>query len=114
MVITTHTLFTSQAVVGSVRLEGLRDCRAVLAPCGTAAYVDGCRGCTIYAASHQLRVHGCAGVDLFVRVNSHPIIEDCSDLGFAPYDVSYDALDSDLQARSSPVITISHHHHTPS
>lgn len=80
---------------GSVRLEENRDCRIVLGPCATSVYLEGLHNCTVFIASHQLRIHNSHGCRLYVRCASHPIIEDCSDMGFAPYSLRYVAVDAD-------------------
>lgn len=80
---------------GSVRLEDNRDCRIVLGPCATSVYLEGQHNCTIFIASHQLRIHNSHGCRLYVRCASHPIIEDCSDMGFAPYNLLYANVDAD-------------------
>lgn len=36
-------------------------------------------------ASHQVRVHAAHRCDLYLRVRSNPIIEDCTGVGVAPY-----------------------------
>jgi len=46
---------------------------------------------------HQLRIHNSHKCQLFVLVNSAPIIEDCSQLEFAPNKVKYASQSNDLQ-----------------
>ena len=48
-------------------------------------YVTQCTNCTFYVGSRQLRIHTSRDVDFYVHANSHPIIEHCSSLRFAPY-----------------------------
>lgn len=36
-------------------------------------------------ASHQVRVHGAHRCQLYLRLRSNPIIEDCTGVGVAPY-----------------------------
>jgi hypothetical protein len=81
---------------GSVRLENNRDCRVFLGPCATSVYLEGQMNCTIFAACHQLRIHNSHGCRLYVRCASHPIIEDCSDMGFAPYALQYEQWEADM------------------
>jgi tubulin-specific chaperone C len=68
-----------------------------LSPCSTSVYLEGLEHCTVYIACHQLRIHNCLDCQFYVRVHSHPIIEDCSQLGFAPYDFEYPTLTQDLE-----------------
>lgn len=85
-------------VLGSVRIEECSECRIFLGPCKTSVYLDCNRQCTVFISSHQLRIHKCHGMNLYVAVNSHPIIEDCTGMGFAPYAVEYREFGSDLAA----------------
>lgn len=51
----------------------------------------------MFLACHQLRIHKSHNCQLYVRVNSHPIIEDCTGFGFAPYNIVYDSIDNDFK-----------------
>lgn len=81
---------SARCLLGAVRLENCTACQIVLGPCSTSVYLEDCSDCTVFLASHQLRIHKCTGCTLYVRVNSHPIIEDCSMMRFAPYPLEYD------------------------
>jgi len=60
-------------------------------------WVCSCVDCVIFTSSHQLRIHACVECDLYVRVNSHPIIEDCTDMRFSPYIIMYGGIESDFK-----------------
>lgn len=85
---------------GSVRIENCEHSQVLLGPCQTSVYLESCHHCTIYAACHQLRIHNCKHVILYVLCQSHPIIEDCQEMIFAPYPQSlppdYTTLSEDL------------------
>jgi len=72
-------------VSGSVRIEGVRRCQIFLGPCETSVYLENVEESTLWISCHQLRIHNSKTCQLYVLVNSHPIIEDCSSMGFAPY-----------------------------
>lgn len=55
--------------------------------------------CLIFTSSHQLRIHESNACQLYVRVNSHPIIEDCTMMGFAPYSIQYENIATDFSVR---------------
>ena len=57
----------------------------VAVPVGGSIYVTDCEDCTLYLGARQLRVHTSARVDLYVHASSHPILEHCTALRFAPY-----------------------------
>ena len=66
-------------------IRGLRHCTVVAVPVGGSIYVTDCEDCTLYLGARQLRVHTSARVDLYVHASSHPILEHCTALRFAPY-----------------------------
>ncbi len=91
------TIIFARCVLGAVRIEHCEDCRIFLGPCSTSVYLDSVmRGC-VFITSHQLRIHKCVGPHLYVKVNGHPIIEDCKEMCFAPYHVTYAGLRRDLR-----------------
>jgi Tubulin binding cofactor C len=95
-----HTLsyrIHSPTIHGSVRLEKMTKCRIFLGPCCTSVYIEECSEVEVFLACHQLRIHKSHNCQLYVRVNSHPIIEDCTGFGFAPYNIVYDCINDDFK-----------------
>lgn len=90
--------FTLTGTVGTIRLERLDACILFFGPCSTSIYLESCSNCQIFAACHQLRIHKSILSTLYVKCNSHPIIEDCDQLKFAPYIASYEGIDEDMKA----------------
>ena len=88
---------SAPTMLGSVRLEDLYDCVIFLGPCCTSVYLEDCRDCTVVLACHQLRIHKTHNCSLYVRVNTHPIIEDCTEMGFAQYSAVYDGIIADIE-----------------
>lgn len=88
----------ARCVLGSVRIENCEDCRIFLGPCSTSVYLDSIIRGSVFICCHQLRIHRSKDVQLYVRVNGHPIVEDCGGMGFAPYQVTYAQLEADLKA----------------
>lgn len=65
----------------------LKNIRRSLLLCGTVSgpvHVTGVRDSVIVVSARQVRMHECANVDVYLHCSSHPIIEDCSDMRFAP------------------------------
>lgn len=60
------------------------------------AHVTGVRGSVLVLDARQVRMHECAGVTVYLWCGSHPIIEGCSGVRFAPLPGAYCS---------------SHHHH---
>jgi hypothetical protein len=73
--------------LGSVRIENCSNCYLFLGPCSTSCYMESVTGSIVCCSSHQLRIHNTHDCVLYVCINSHPIIEDCSYLGFAQYEL---------------------------
>ena len=75
----------------------MNNCQIYLGPCCTSVYIEECSNIIIFLACHQLRIHRSHNCICYVRVNSHPIIEDCTGFGFAPYSLSYDTILDDYK-----------------
>lgn len=95
---THHCSITLPMLLGSVRIEGVSHCSLYLGPVRSAVYVEQAAHCQLHLACHQLRIHNCSDDQLYVHVRSHPIIEDCSGMGFAPYSLRYRGLSEQMAA----------------
>eukprot|EP00775_Hariotina_reticulata_P009384 gene9384-9548_t len=71
--------------LSALRLQQLQRCRVVAGPVSGATSISGAQDCLFMIASHQVRVHDAQGCDLYLRVRSRPVIEDSSQLRFAPF-----------------------------
>ena len=60
--------------------------------------LEHCEDCTLWLASRQIRLHNSVRCTFHLRVMSNPIIEDCTELLFAPYNMRYEALEAQLEA----------------
>ncbi|KAF4449753.1 putative tubulin folding cofactor C [Fusarium austroafricanum] len=49
-----------------------------------AVHITGVSDSTIVVVARQVRIHECTNVDIYLHCGSHPIIEDCSGMRFAP------------------------------
>ncbi|XP_057970629.1 tubulin-folding cofactor C [Malania oleifera] len=90
-------------LIGSLRalfIHRLRNCRVYVGPVFGSILIEEVEGCVFVLASHQIRVHHAKGTDFFLRVRSRPIIEDSSGVRFAPYCLSYEGIEQDLQDSS--------------
>ncbi|KAI1860328.1 uncharacterized protein JN550_011594 [Neoarthrinium moseri] len=70
----------------------IKDIRGSLLVCGTVAgpvHITGVRNSVIVVAARQVRVHECDNVDIYLHCGSHPIIEDCKGMRFAPLPEAY-------------------------
>ncbi|KAK4485623.1 hypothetical protein RD792_008266 [Penstemon davidsonii] len=101
---------------GEFTLSGLRGCEIRLKGCLRSLFIDrlvsckvyvgavmgsvlieGAEGCVFILGSHQIRIHNAKDCDFYLRVRSRPIIEDSCGVRFAPYCLSYEGLERDLE-----------------
>ncbi|KAF5024914.1 hypothetical protein F66182_2998 [Fusarium sp. NRRL 66182] len=52
-------------------------------------HITGVSDSTIVVVARQVRIHECSNVDVYLHCGSHPIIEDCSGMRFAPLPAIY-------------------------
>jgi hypothetical protein len=53
------------------------------------AHITGVSDSIIVVTARQVRIHECHNVDMYLHCGSHPIIEDCSGMRFAPLPATY-------------------------
>ena len=95
-----HNFTLRPSLLGTVRIENTHHCTILLGPTCTSVYIEDSSHLTVFIACHQLRMHKTTDCQLYVRVNSHPIIEDCSNMGFAPYSYNYEGIEQDFVVSS--------------
>lgn len=66
-------------------------------PVTTSIFVDECKGCIFVLACQQLRTHSTKETSVYLHVTSRAIIEDCSEIRFAPYMSWYEGLEKDFE-----------------
>lgn len=54
-------------------------------PVRTSVFVDQVEKSVLFLCCHQLRTHSSENVDIYLRVRSRAIIEDCKKIRFGPY-----------------------------
>lgn len=65
----------------------MRDIKKSLIVAGRVAgpvHITGISDSILVLVAHQVRIHDCKNVDIYLHCSSHPIIEDCSGMRFAP------------------------------
>ncbi|TGJ83865.1 hypothetical protein E0Z10_g4904 [Xylaria hypoxylon] len=58
------------------------------------AHMTGIKDSIIVVAARQVRIHDCKNVHVYLHCTSHPIVEDCSQVAFAPLPTFYQASES--------------------
>ena len=81
----------------AIHIFNLKNCRIFSGPVSGSIFMRACTDCVFVFACQQLRIHNTYDTDFYIHVTSKAIIEDCSRVGFAPYNWEYPALDSDYQ-----------------
>ncbi|EDN95142.1 hypothetical protein SS1G_11017 [Sclerotinia sclerotiorum 1980 UF-70] len=61
------------------------------------AHVTGIEDSIIVVTSRQVRIHECKNVDIYLHCASRPIIEDCSNVRFAPIPGSQNVTDESIE-----------------
>ncbi|MCL7039202.1 hypothetical protein MKW94_010550 [Papaver nudicaule] len=81
-------------------IHRVRNCRVYVGPVLGSILIEQVEDCLFMMASHQMRIHHAKKTDFYLRVRSRPIIEDCNNVRFAPYLLSYQGIDKDLEDSS--------------
>lgn len=78
------TLPTRSRAFPGLALRDIKKCVIVAGRVAGPVHITGVSDSVIVLASHQARIHECRNVDIYLHCTSHPIIEDCSGMRFAP------------------------------
>jgi hypothetical protein len=70
-------------------LKNVRRCIVVTGSVAGPVHVTGVSDSILVVASRQVRIHECRNVDFYLHCSSHPIIEDCTRVRFAPIPECY-------------------------
>ncbi|KAI0849374.1 TBCC-domain-containing protein [Daldinia vernicosa] len=65
-------------------LNNIKESLIVAGHVAGPVHITGLRNSIVVVAARQVRIHECENVDLYLHCSSHPIIEDCSGMRFAP------------------------------
>ncbi|KAK3847048.1 MAG: tubulin binding cofactor C-domain-containing protein [Linnemannia gamsii] len=71
--------------LGAIHVKNLKRCTLVFPPVSGSILLHDCEGCTLVGACHQSRMHTSTNMNIYIHVTSEPIIEDSTDMRFAPY-----------------------------
>ena len=81
----------------AIHIFNLKNCRIFSGPVSGSIFIRSCTNCVFVLPCQQLRIHNTYDTNFYIHVTSKAIIEDCSRVQFAPYNWTYDTLDSDYQ-----------------
>jgi len=86
---TVHLLGSPSAI----HINSLTRCVVICGPVSGSVIMEACSDCTIVLACQQLRIHHTTSTNFYIHVTSKAIIEDCHDVKFAPYELTYPNID---------------------
>lgn len=73
----------------ALTMNNIKNSLIVAGQVAGAAHITGVENSIIAVASRQVRMHECKNVDIYLQCASRPIIEDCSNVRFAPIPACY-------------------------
>lgn len=79
----------SRAPLPGLSMRNISKSFIVVGRVGGAVHMTGVTDSVIVVTARQVRIHECSNVDLYLHCASHPIIEDCSGMRFAPLPKHY-------------------------
>ncbi|KAI0016601.1 TBCC-domain-containing protein [Xylariomycetidae sp. FL0641] len=82
------------APFAGLALKNIKDSLIVAGQVAGAAHITGLANSVVVVSARQVRIHECTNVQLYLHSSSHPIIEDCSGMRFAPLPNFYQGNDS--------------------
>lgn len=83
---------------GSLQMSQIKNCLVLCGPVARSVFADNCENCTFAFTCQQLRLHTSSACDIYIRVTSRAIIEDCKDIKFAPSTYAYENYDAHMDA----------------
>ncbi|XP_026479524.1 tubulin-specific chaperone C-like [Ctenocephalides felis] len=81
----------------TLHMSNIQDSTVICGPVTTSIFADKCINSKLVIACQQLRLHSSKNVDVYLHVTSRAILEDSTNIRFAPYNYIYAGIDSDFQ-----------------
>lgn len=82
----------------TLHLSNVKDSIILCGPVLTSVFAENCSNCTFVIACQQLRLHSSKNVKIYLYVTSKGILEDCTDIFVAPYNLKYDQIGEDFKS----------------
>lgn len=95
-IVLTNLVGCTVKLIGSpstLHMASLHNCRIMSGPVATSVFIDDCADCTFLLACQQLRIHNTRHCNIYSHVTSRSIIEDSTQVGFAPYNWKYENME---------------------
>lgn len=81
----------------TIHMSFLKDCFVFSGPTSTSIFAENCENCTFVIACQQLRLHSSKNINIYLHVTSRAIMEDCSKILIAPYNLEYENIEKDFK-----------------
>lgn len=89
-----------KGVMGTLHMTNLENCVVLSGPVTSSVFMEKCTNCKIITACQQLRMHTSSRCDIYLHVTSKGIVEDCTEIRTAPYNLYYEDLEKHFNASS--------------
>lgn len=89
----TNCTIILRGMMGTLHITNLNNCLVLTGPVTSSVFVEKCTNCKIITACQQLRMHTSNKCDIYLHVTSKGIIEDCTEIRTAPYNLYYEDLE---------------------
>lgn len=93
----TDCVIVLQGSATQLRVDHLLRCVLLCGPINGSTLLVNAVDCQLMIASRQIRLHDAVNCDFYLHASSHPIIEHCDALRFAPYALHYDTVTEDFE-----------------
>ncbi|CAG8577255.1 14233_t:CDS:2 [Dentiscutata erythropus] len=91
-------LVSSNVTIGAIHIKRLKDTIIMASPVRSSILIYDCERCVFLIGCHQFRMHTSRQMTIYLHTTSHPIIEDCNNILFAPYTLSIPSLGNMFEA----------------
>lgn len=102
-VVDMSVITASSAPFASLMLKSINRSLVVAGHVDGPAHITGVSDSIVVVAARQVRIHECKNVDIYLYCSSHPIIEDCSGMRFAPLPPSFVCVTAAIPLSCAPV-----------
>lgn len=89
-----------KGIMGTLHMNNLDNCIILSGPVTSSVFMELCTNCKIVTACQQLRMHTSSNCDIYLHVTSKGIVEDCTNIRTAPYNLYYTDLEKHFNASS--------------
>ena len=93
----TDCIVVIRDTMSALRVDKLNRCHVYGGPIAGSLLLHYCNDTKFWLASRQFRLHNSVNCVFYLHALSHPIIEDCTKLYFAPYLLDYPELEAQMQ-----------------